>query len=65
IEGGRGELCFHAISTGENTPYRVKVRGPTFGTILVMFPKLLQGVKIADVPVVYWSLDQCPADHDR
>ncbi|MFX1581744.1 MAG: NADH-quinone oxidoreductase subunit D [Promethearchaeota archaeon] len=64
-EGGRGELCFHAVSNGENTPYRVKVRGPTFGTILVMFPKLLQGVKIADVPVIYWSLDQCPADHDR
>ncbi|MFW9985431.1 MAG: NADH-quinone oxidoreductase subunit D [Candidatus Odinarchaeota archaeon] len=65
VEAGRGELCFHAISTGENIPYRVKVRGPTFGTILVMFPKLLHGVKIADVPVVYWSLDQCPADHDR
>jgi len=65
IEAGRGELCFHAISTGENTPYRIKVRGPTFGTILVMFPKLLHGMKIADVPVTYWSLDQCPADHDR
>ncbi|MFX1475790.1 MAG: NADH-quinone oxidoreductase subunit D [Promethearchaeota archaeon] len=65
IEGGRGELCFHAISTGENTPYRVKVRGPTFGTILSQFPKLLRGVKMADVPVIYWSLDQCPADHDR
>jgi len=65
IESARGELCFHVVSTGEQTPYRVKVRGPTFGTILVMLPKMLRGVKLADIPVVYWSLDQCPADHDR
>jgi NADH-quinone oxidoreductase subunit D len=65
IESARGELCFHAVSNGERNPYRVKVRGPTFGTILVMLPKMLSGMKLADVPVVYWSLDQCPADHDR
>jgi NADH:ubiquinone oxidoreductase subunit D len=25
----------------------------------------LRGVEIADVPVVYWSLNHCPADMDR
>lgn len=65
VESARGELCFHVISVGSREPYRVKVRGPTFDPILVLLPKLLQGVSLADVPVVYWSLDNCPADHDR
>jgi len=65
VESARGELCFHIISTGGLHPYRVKIRGPTFDTILVMMPKLLKGVEIADIPVIYWSLDNCPADHDR
>jgi len=65
VESARGELCFHLVSTGSNTPYRVKIRGPTFDTILVLLPKLLRGIYVADVPVIYWSLDNCPADHDR
>jgi len=65
VESARGELCFHLVSTGSSTPYRVKIRGPTFDTILVLLPQLLKGVYVADVPVIYWSLDNCPADHDR
>ncbi|MCD6380818.1 MAG: NADH-quinone oxidoreductase subunit D [Candidatus Odinarchaeota archaeon] len=65
VESARGELMFHVVSDGGNKPYRVKIRGPTFDTILVYFPKLLKGTYIADMPVIYWSLDNCPADHDR
>ena len=65
VESARGELCFHLVSTGSNTPYRAKIRGPTFDVILSLLPKLLKGVYVADVPVIYWSLDNCPADHDR
>jgi NADH-quinone oxidoreductase B subunit len=65
VESARGELCFHLVSAGSNTPYRVKIRGPTFDTILVLLPKLLKEVYVADLPVIYWSLDNCPADHDR
>jgi len=65
VESARGELCFHIVSSGGNVPYRVKVRGPTFDSILVMLPKILKGANVADVPVIYWSLDNCPADHDR
>ncbi len=65
IESARGELMFHIVSTGDNKPYGVKVRGPTFDTILVYLPKILKGAYIADMPVIYWSLDNCPADHDR
>lgn len=65
VESARGELCFLMVSAGSNTPYRVKIRGPTFDAILVLLPNLLKEVYIADVPVIYWSLDNCPADHDR
>jgi len=65
VESARGELCFHLVSTGSNTPYRAKIKGPTFDVILSLLPKLLKGVYMADVPVIYWSLDNCPADHDR
>ncbi len=65
VESARGELCFHIVSDGSNKPYRVKVRWPTFNPILVLLPDLLSGTNIADVPVIYWSLDNCPADHDR
>lgn len=65
VESARGELGFHMISEGGREPYRVKVRGPTFDPILVLLPKLLEEVHMGDVPVIYWSLDNCPADHDR
>ncbi|RLI17836.1 NADH-quinone oxidoreductase subunit D [Candidatus Bathyarchaeota archaeon] len=65
VESARGELCFHVVSNGSNKPFRVKVRGPTFDTILAVFPKLLKDAEIADVTLIYWSMDNCPADHDR
>lgn len=65
VESARGESCFHAVSDGTEKPYRVKIKGPTFDYILVLLPDLLKGMEIADIPVVYWSLDNCPADHDR
>lgn len=65
VESARGELCFHVISDGKHKLYRVKIRGPTFDSILVTMPKLLKTTWMADIPVVYWSLDNCPADHDR
>jgi NADH-quinone oxidoreductase subunit D len=64
-EAARGELCFHMITKGGNTPYRVKVRGPTFSHTLAVFPYLVRGVEMADIPAIYWSLDCVPADMDR
>ncbi|MBD3189015.1 MAG: NADH-quinone oxidoreductase subunit D [Candidatus Heimdallarchaeota archaeon] len=65
LESARGELAFHLVSNGSNKPQRAKVRGPTFDPILVLLPELVKGNYLADVPVIYWSLDNCPADHDR
>lgn len=65
VESARGELCFHVVSDGGQNPYRIKIRGPTFDPILFLLPKLLKGCFLADVPLIYWSLDNCPSDHDR
>jgi len=64
-EAARGELCFHLVSDGSDKPYRVKIRGPSFTHALVLFPHLVRGEWLADVPAIYWSLDPCPADMDR
>ena len=65
VESARGELCFHVISDGSNKPYRVKVRGPTLDAMLSLLPKMLKGEYLADANLLLWSLDNCPADHDR
>lgn len=65
VESARGELCFHVISDGGVNPYRIKIRGPSFDSILFLLPKLLKDCYLADVPLIYWSLDNCPSDHDR
>jgi len=64
-EAARGELCFHMVSDGSDKPYRVKIRGPSFSHALAIFPFLVRGSQLADVPAIYWSLDSCPADMDR
>jgi len=64
-EAARGELGFHMVTRGGTTPYRVKIRGPTFSNVLAVFPFLARDVQIADIPAIYWSLDSVPADMDR
>jgi NADH-quinone oxidoreductase subunit D len=64
-ELSRGEGAFYMVANGEKTPYRVKIRGPSFSHMIPILEKLLQGVDYADVPAIYWSLYQCPADVDR
>ncbi|MBN1682856.1 NADH-quinone oxidoreductase subunit D [Candidatus Bathyarchaeota archaeon] len=64
-ESARGEQCYHMVSNGQDKPYRVKVRGPSFSHTLDEFPYLAKNSYIADIPAIYWSLDPCPADVDR
>jgi len=64
-ELSRGEGAFYMVATGEKTPYRVKIRGPSFSHMIPILERLLTGVNYADVPAIYWSLYQCPADVDR
>ena len=63
-EAPRGELLYYVRSDGSDSPARVKVRTPTL-TSLITLPDQLQGVNMADVPVVLSGVDLCIACADR
>jgi NADH-quinone oxidoreductase subunit D len=64
-EVARGEAGMYMVSNGGEKPYRVKIRGPSFLHMIPVLEHVLIGAEIADVPIVYWSLNVCPADLDR
>jgi Ni,Fe-hydrogenase III large subunit len=64
VEAPRGELIYHIVSKGGNTPYRVKVRTPSFFNVLNT-EKLFIGHKLADVPVILVSFDPCISCMER
>ena len=64
-EVARGEAGMYMVSDGNERPYRVKIRGPSFLHMIPVLEHVLTGAEIADVPVIYWSLNVCPADLDR
>ena len=64
IESPRGELGFYMVSDGTAKPYRVHVRGPSFGN-LHLLPRLCEGRLIADVVAAIGSIDIVLGDIDR
>lgn len=63
-ENPKGELGFYIYSKGGGTPYRLKIRPPSFITISAM-PLMLKGAMISDVPAVIGSLDIVMGECDR
>jgi NADH-quinone oxidoreductase subunit D len=63
-EGARGALGFHIESHGGLTPYRVKVRGPSFCNLSVA-GELCKNVLLADVPAIVGSIDIVMGETDR
>ena len=64
VEGPRGEVGFYIVSDGSNTPYRVKLRAPSFIAIPGMC-KMMEGAFIADVVAVIGSIDIVMGEVDR
>ena len=64
IESPRGELGYYAVSDGTAKPYRVHVRGPSFGDLQAV-PAMVQGTLIADVIASIGSMDFVLGDTDR
>jgi NADH-quinone oxidoreductase subunit D len=66
VEEARGVLGVYVRSADEKstTPYRVKVRGPSFNHMHLV-QHLARGVHLADFPAVLGSLDTYPGDMDR
>lgn len=63
-ENPKGELGFYICSKGGGTPYRLKIRSPSFVTLSIL-PKLLPGHMIADVAAILGSLDFVMGESDR
>ena len=64
IESPRGEVGYYVVSDGTTHPYRVHVRGPSFGNLQAV-PTMVQGTLIADVIASIGSMDFVLGDTDR
>lgn len=64
IESPRGEVGYYVVSDGTAKPYRVHVRGPSFGNLQAV-PKMVEGTLIADVIAGIGSMDFVLGDTDR
>jgi NADH-quinone oxidoreductase subunit D len=64
VEGPRGELGMYVVSDGGHTPYRVKIRDPSFVNLQAV-PSMVAGGLIADVIAVVASVDPVMGGVDR
>ena len=63
-ENPKGELGFYINSRGGGTPYRLKIRAPSFVNLSIV-PKIFPGAMISDVVAILGSLDFVTGECDR
>ena len=63
-ENPKGELGFYIDSKGGGTPYRLKIRSPSFVNLSIL-PKLLPGHMVSDIVSVLGSFDFVMGECDR
>jgi len=63
-ESPRGDLGIFLVSDGGETPYRVKIRGPSFSNLYAL-TEMMKGWKVADVIAILGSIDIVLSDVDR
>jgi NADH-quinone oxidoreductase subunit D len=63
-ENPKGELGFFIHSKGGGTPYRLKIRSPSFINLSIL-PKVLPGHMMSDVVSILGSLDFVMGECDR
>ena len=64
VEGPRGELGFYLVSDGGISPYRCKIRSPSYINLTVL-KEMLVGGKMADLVVIFGSLAVNMGEVDR
>lgn len=63
-EAGNGELGFYLVSDGSGTPYRVRIRPPSFHSTAGL-EKMITGAMVADVVPCFGSLNMIGGECDR
>jgi NADH-quinone oxidoreductase subunit D len=63
-ENPKGELGFYINSRGGGTPYRLKIRAPSFVNLSIL-PALLPGNLMSDVVTIFGSIDFVMGECDR
>ncbi|MBI3129271.1 MAG: NADH-quinone oxidoreductase subunit D [Candidatus Tectomicrobia bacterium] len=64
IENPKGEFGFYLVSDGSETPYRVRIRPPSFVNLSGL-KKLVMGGLVADVVAIIGSIDIVLGECDR
>jgi len=64
VEGARGKIGVHLVSDGSATPYRCKLRSPSFSN-LSLFAELVSGTLLPDAVSILGSLDLVIPEIDR
>ena len=64
VESPRGELGIYIASTGQNMPWRCKVRAPSFSN-LAGLPHMVRDTLISDTVAIIGSIDIVLGDVDR
>ncbi len=64
FEAANGELGFYIVSDGSGTPYKVKVRAPSF-LHMAAYPKIIENYQVADAIMTLGSLNIIAGEMDR
>ncbi len=64
VEAPKGELGFYVVSDGSISPYRYKIRSPSFINLTVL-RDMVVGYKVADAVITLGSLDIVLGEVDR
>jgi len=64
VENPRGQLGFHLVSEGGASPYRLKIRGPSFCNLSIL-PVVARNCLLADISAFLGSLDVVMGEVDR
>ncbi len=64
VENPKGELGFYLVSKGEGSPWKCKIRSPSFVNLQAI-PHLVKGHLISDVVAIVGSIDPVMGEADK